>query len=237
MSREDRTTSDHPSPDYCLVVLVVARMDRRPAGQRGGQLQGLRQVVVSLGVRSPDPPSWFSCGGGGRADRGWGARRACPKPMWPVKTWPAGLRSEAMALSTVEREQFLAEPHIGALSVLERPDRAPLTIPIWYQYTPGGDLWVLTTPEARKTQAIHAATRFSLMVQRTRPTARYVSVEGPVVRTATGSEALSREMAARYLPPAKVDDYLEYERTHLGEHIAIYMRPEHWLSSDLGPAW
>ena len=36
------------------------------------------------------------------------------------------------------------------------------------------------------------------MVQRTEPTIRYVSVEGPVIRTAAGSSARSREMAARY---------------------------------------
>jgi len=59
-----------------------------------------------------------------------------------------------MALSREEREQFLAEPHIGALSVVERPDRAPLTVPIWYQYEPGGDLWIATEPGARKMQAI-----------------------------------------------------------------------------------
>jgi Pyridoxamine 5'-phosphate oxidase len=142
-----------------------------------------------------------------------------------------------MALSIEEREQFLAEPHIGALSVVERPDRAPLTVPIWYQYSPGGELWVLTEPGARKTRAIDAAGRFSLMVQRTAPTIRYVSVDGPVIRTAPSSEERSWEMAARYLPPDKVADYLEYERTQLGEHIAIYLRPEHWLSADLGPAW
>ena len=141
-----------------------------------------------------------------------------------------------MALSREEREQFLAEPHIGALSVVERPGRAPLTVPIWYQYRPGGDLWVLTAPDARKTRAIEAAGRFSLMVQRTEPTIRYVSVEGPVIGTGAVSDERSREMAARYVPPDKVDDYLEYERTQLGEHIAIYMRPEHWLSADLGPA-
>lgn len=141
-----------------------------------------------------------------------------------------------MALSVEERERFLAEPHIGALSVVERPDRAPLTVPIWYQYTPGGELWVLTAPDARKTRAIEAAGRFSLMAQRTEPTIRYVSVAGPVVRTAAGSDERSREMAVRYLPPDKVADFLEYERTQLGEHIAIYMRPEHWLSADLGPA-
>jgi hypothetical protein len=142
-----------------------------------------------------------------------------------------------MALSIEEREQFLAEPHIGALSVVERADRAPLTVPIWYQYSPGGELWVLTAPGARKTRAIEAVGRFSLMVQRTEPTVRYVSVEGPVIRTGAGSEERSREMAARYIPPDKVTDFLEYERAELGEHIAVYMRPEHWLSADLGPAW
>jgi nitroimidazol reductase NimA-like FMN-containing flavoprotein (pyridoxamine 5'-phosphate oxidase superfamily) len=142
-----------------------------------------------------------------------------------------------MALSIEEREQFLAEPHIGALSVVERSDRAPLTVPIWYQYTPGGELWVLTAPDARKTRAIDAAGRFSLMVQRTEPTIRYVSVDGPVVRTAAGSAERSREMAERYLPAHKVAEFLEYERTRLGEHIAVYMRPEFWLSADLGPAW
>jgi hypothetical protein len=142
-----------------------------------------------------------------------------------------------MALSVEEREQFLAEPHIGALSVVERPDRAPLTVPIWYKYSPGGELWLLTERGSRKARAIDAAGRFSLMVQRTEPTVRYVSVEGSVIRIAAASIDRSREMAARYLPPDKVADFLEYERTQLGEHSAIYMRPEHWLSADLGPAW
>ena len=44
-----------------------------------------------------------------------------------------------MALSKEEREQFLAEPHIGALSVSAGDKRGPLTVPIWYQYSPGGE--------------------------------------------------------------------------------------------------
>ncbi|WP_245667650.1 pyridoxamine 5'-phosphate oxidase family protein [Actinomadura macra] len=133
-----------------------------------------------------------------------------------------------------DREGFLSEPHIGALSVVETPDRAPLTVPIWYQYAPGGELWVRTGPDSRKARAINGAGRFSLMVQRTEPTIRYVSVEGPVIRTAPDSHERSWEMAARYLPPDKVAEYVEYDRTHLGEHFLIYMRPEHWLSADLG---
>lgn len=142
-----------------------------------------------------------------------------------------------MAIPRAEREQFLAQPHIGALSVVESPGRAPLTLPIWYQYSPGGELWILTSPDARKTAAISSAGRFAMMVQQSSPTIRYVSVEGPVTRTAPPSDELSREMAERYVPPDRVEEYLELERTQLGAHMAVYMRPEHWLSADLGPAW
>ena len=139
-----------------------------------------------------------------------------------------------MALSMSEREQFLAEPLVAALSVVERPDRAPLTIPIWYQYEPGGELWVRTGPDSRKARAIRAAGRFSLMVQRTGPTVRYVSVEGPVTRTVADTRERAWEMAARYLPQDAVADFVEYERTYLGEHVVICMQPQHWLSADLG---
>jgi hypothetical protein len=139
-----------------------------------------------------------------------------------------------MVLSKEEREEFLAQPHIGALSVVERSGRAPLTVPIWYQYTPGGELWVRSAPGARKTRAIEAAGRFTMMVQRTEPTTRYVSVEGPLTRTGPDDPAQARELAERYLPPEAVAGFLEYEREQLGEHITLYMRPEHWLSADLG---
>jgi nitroimidazol reductase NimA-like FMN-containing flavoprotein (pyridoxamine 5'-phosphate oxidase superfamily) len=139
-----------------------------------------------------------------------------------------------MALSAEEREQFLAEPHVGALSVVERPDRAPLTVPLWYQYTPGGELWVRTPPGSRKARAIAAAGRFTLLVDRTEPTVRYVSVEGPVTRTEPDSPERAHEMAARYLPEDKVAGFLEFERTQIGEHVVLFLRPEHWLSSDMG---
>ncbi|GAB3158005.1 pyridoxamine 5'-phosphate oxidase family protein [Amycolatopsis stemonae] len=141
-----------------------------------------------------------------------------------------------MALSAEEREKFLAEPHVGALSVVERPDRAPLTVPLWYQYTPGGELWLRTLPGSRKMRAIDATGRFTLMAQRVEPTVRYVTVEGPVTRTEPDTPELAHELAARYLPAEKVAEYLEFERTQIGEHIAVFMRPEHWLSLDMGPS-
>lgn len=61
---------------------------------------------------------------------------------------------EVMPLSVSEREQFLSEPHIAALSVSAGENRGPLTVPIWYQYAPGGDLWVLTGAGSEKARLI-----------------------------------------------------------------------------------
>jgi hypothetical protein len=138
-------------------------------------------------------------------------------------------------LSVRDRESFLAEPHIAALSVSAGQDRGPFTVPIWYQYAPGGEAWVLTEARSRKVQLIQTAGRFTLMVERILPTTRYVSVEGPVTRTVPGTDALLQEIAARYLPPDEARDYFEWAKAELGEHVAIYLRPERWLTADLGP--
>ncbi|MFR9732029.1 pyridoxamine 5'-phosphate oxidase family protein [Saccharopolyspora sp. MS10] len=139
-----------------------------------------------------------------------------------------------MALSERDREQFLAEPHTGSLAVADAAGRAPLVVPIWYHYAPGEELWINTGARSRKADAIRAAGRFALLAQRTAPTVRYVSVEGPVIGIEPGAPEHSRLMAARYLPAARVDEFVEYERTQLGEHVIIRMRPERWLSADLG---
>ncbi|CAM5467313.1 Pyridoxamine 5'-phosphate oxidase family protein OS=Streptomyces rochei OX=1928 GN=G3I25_29050 PE=4 SV=1 [Streptomyces rochei] len=139
-----------------------------------------------------------------------------------------------MALSREEREKFLAEPHIAALAVDAGEGRAPLTVPIWYQYEPGGDVWIMTGLDSRKNRLIQAAGRFTLMVDRLEPTIRYVSVEGPVVETVAATEEYLREISARYLPPEKVDGYVAYASADHGEQVIVRMRPERWVSSDLG---
>ncbi|MGC9544065.1 pyridoxamine 5'-phosphate oxidase family protein [Streptomyces sp. UG1] len=139
-----------------------------------------------------------------------------------------------MALTREEREQFLAEPHIAALAVDAGAGRAPLSVPIWYQYEPGGDVWITTGRDSRKNELISAAGRFSLLVDRTEPTVRYVSVEGPVVETTPLTVEQLREMSARYLPAEVVDSYVEFAQKNHGESVVIRMRPERWVSSDLG---
>ncbi|OZM82747.1 pyridoxamine 5'-phosphate oxidase family protein [Pseudonocardia sp. MH-G8] len=138
-----------------------------------------------------------------------------------------------MPLSKHDREQFLAEPHVAALSVAAGPERGPLTVPIWYQYSPGGELWFHTPVGSRKARLIDAAGRVSLMVDVADERICYVSVEGPVVRTEPGTDEVVREMSARYLPAERVASYVEFALAEHGEQVVYVVRPERWLSADL----
>jgi hypothetical protein len=140
----------------------------------------------------------------------------------------------SMALSKDEREQFLAEPHVAALSVSAGDKRGPLTVPIWYQYTPGGEPWLITGAGSRKHRLIEAQGEFTLMVDRVEPTVRYVTVDGTVSRIEPGTDEQLVELTKRYLAPDKVDAYLEVARRVHGESVAVFMKAEHWLSADLG---
>jgi nitroimidazol reductase NimA-like FMN-containing flavoprotein (pyridoxamine 5'-phosphate oxidase superfamily) len=139
-----------------------------------------------------------------------------------------------MALSIHDREQFLAQPHIAALSVAAGADRGPLSVPIWYQYTTGAEPWILAERTSRKVRLIEAAGHFTLMVEQVTLRIRYVSVSGRVARSVPGTDEMTLEMAERYLPPDRAQAYLEYA-AGFDEQIAIYLRPEYWLSADLGP--
>jgi Pyridoxamine 5'-phosphate oxidase len=139
-----------------------------------------------------------------------------------------------MALSKSEREQFLSQPHIGALSVNAGDKRGPLTVPIWYQYTPGGEPWLITGAGSRKHRLIEATGFFSLMAESFQPRVRYVAVDGPVSRIEPGTDEQLVEMTKRYLPAEAVEPYLEMARREHGQSVAIHLTPQHWLSADLG---
>ncbi|MFE0104856.1 pyridoxamine 5'-phosphate oxidase family protein [Streptomyces sp. NPDC059009] len=139
-----------------------------------------------------------------------------------------------MPLTQSERESFLTEPHIGALSIARSDaDRAPLNVPVWYMYEPGGDLWLVTAADSAKAKALRAAGRASLMAQRTEPTVRYVTVEGPVEIEPSTPEQL-RAVAEHYLGPEGAAKYLEFAEAELGDEVIVRMRPEKWLSADMG---
>lgn len=143
-----------------------------------------------------------------------------------------------MPLSVEERTAFLAESHPAGIAVAHSAsDRAPLNVPVWYWPDPNGDLLVFTGSASLKARLVNAAGRFTLLVQRTEPTYRYVSAEGPVVSATPTTPEEATALASRYLAPEKVAGYVKSTGA-TGDPssglVTFRMRPEHWYSADIG---
>ncbi|MCW2869368.1 MAG: pyridoxamine 5-phosphate oxidase [Streptomyces oryziradicis] len=137
-------------------------------------------------------------------------------------------------MSAEDREGFLADLHIGVLGVHDpRGESAPLLVPVWYGYRPGGEVLVQTSRESTKARFLRGAGRFSLCVQKESAPYQYVSVEGPVVAVDDPLPPTEREaLAHRYLDPETASGYLKANDHQLTEDILFHMRPQRWRTAD-----
>jgi nitroimidazol reductase NimA-like FMN-containing flavoprotein (pyridoxamine 5'-phosphate oxidase superfamily) len=138
----------------------------------------------------------------------------------------------SLAMTAEEREAYLADLHVGVLSVAGEAGRAPLTVPIWYRFEPGGLLSFVTGGGSRKTAALREAGRCSMCVQDEAPPYKYVTVEGPVVAIEPVDEAEIRLIARRYLGDEAGDAWVASTASARRSEVTIRVRPERWLSAD-----
>ena len=133
------------------------------------------------------------------------------------------------AMSQAEKEAFLADLHVGVVGIND-PDRGPLTVPIWYDYEPGGQLWMITGEASMKGKLLRVGARISLAAQTEAAPYQYVSVEGPVTALDPGDLDTLQAMAIRYLGDEMGKAYAEASPLE-GQWI-VRMRPERWLAVD-----
>lgn len=138
----------------------------------------------------------------------------------------------SLAMTEQERMAFLRGLHVGVV-VVERPDRAPLALPIWYDVTEAGEPFLQTSPDSLKARLIEEAGRFALSVQDEAPPYKYVTVEGSVasVRPAT-MEGDLRPMARRYFGIEGGDAWLASVGDSETDNVVITMHPERWHTAD-----
>jgi len=137
----------------------------------------------------------------------------------------------SLTMTKEEREAFLADVHVGVISVAE-DGHGPLTVPGWYSYEPGGEVRIITARRSRKGKLLECAGRFSLCAQTETPPYKYVSVEGPIVTIEVADlERDRRPLARRYLGAELGDRYIESTRDVVG-NVLVRMRPERWLTVD-----
>jgi len=139
----------------------------------------------------------------------------------------------SLAMTAQEREAFLAGVHVAIVSVADDAGRAPLAVPIWYDYRPGGQISLITARNSRKTALIRTAGRVTVAVQTGEMPYRYASAEGPVTAIEESVTVRQRwEMARRYLGPEGADQYIESTADATAGMVHILVRPEHWLTRD-----
>jgi PPOX class probable F420-dependent enzyme len=137
-------------------------------------------------------------------------------------------------MTRAEAETFLAEVRIGVLSINE-PGRGALTVPLWYDYEIGGELFFVTEGDSRKAKLLAEGQRVSLCVQDEATPYRYVSVEGPVQSISpANTEEHFRPLAHRYLGVEGGDRYIEMDTDDAedSQSIVVRVQPERWLSAD-----
>lgn len=133
---------------------------------------------------------------------------------------------------TVEqRQNFLADKHVGVLSVSADQGRPPASVPIWYDYTADGLIRINTGAASRKARLIEQAGAVSLVVQREEPPYQYVIVEGTVVDTTSPTPLEVREaIAIRYLGEEGGRAFVEGMRDMAT--ILFTVRPDRWITAD-----
>lgn len=131
-----------------------------------------------------------------------------------------------------EKQQFMADLHVGVLG-LNRADLGPLTVPIWYDYEPGGELWFITGQQSAKGRLLDVGTRITMCAQTEDPPYKYVSVEGPIVAIEPQNDEIL-PMAKRYLGEERGAAYAA-QSSEEGS-VVVRVEPENWLAVDYSKA-
>jgi uncharacterized protein len=135
-----------------------------------------------------------------------------------------------LSMTTRERDEFLAGVHIGVLAV-ERADGPPLVTPVWYRYSPGGDVEFNTDRSSEKASLLASSGRAALCAQREALPYAYVTVEGPVeISEATGQ--IRADIAVRYLGEEMGKSYVDSEADV--DAVLVRLHPVRWRTTDYG---
>lgn len=139
--------------------------------------------------------------------------------------------ADMTAFSETERERFLEAKHVAVLSVAATDGRPPASVPIWYDYTPRGDIRISTGAGSRKAKLIERAGAVTVVVQREEPPYQYVAVEGTVVDTTEPAPRDVREqIAIRYLGEEGGRAFVEGMKDQ--NSVLFTIRPDRWITAD-----
>ncbi|TRW79095.1 pyridoxamine 5-phosphate oxidase [Mycolicibacterium sp. 018/SC-01/001] len=132
--------------------------------------------------------------------------------------------------SEEERQAFLADLHVGVLSVAASDGRPPASVPIWYDYV-DGLIRFNTGASSRKARLIREAGAVTLVAQREEPPYQYVTVEGTVVDTLDPAPRdIAETIAIRYLGEEGGKAFVASMED--SPSLVFLVRPDRWITAD-----
>jgi nitroimidazol reductase NimA-like FMN-containing flavoprotein (pyridoxamine 5'-phosphate oxidase superfamily) len=135
-----------------------------------------------------------------------------------------------------EREEFLAEVHVGVLSVAGAEGRPPTSVPTFYAYQPGGEITMFTGTQRRapkRIDLIKEAGVVTFVVQREEMPPAYVTVEAELTEVSRPTPDQMLTIARRYMPEEHAQGYVQTELGDPENIVTLFtFRPTRWFSSD-----
>ncbi|GAA1536118.1 pyridoxamine 5'-phosphate oxidase [Kribbella lupini] len=139
-------------------------------------------------------------------------------------------------MSKQQREQFLAGPHVGVVSVNGADGEPPTSVPTFYAYEPGGLITMFTGTQRRvpkRIERIKAAGAITLVAQREEQPLAYVTVEAELVEIGRPTAEQLVTIARRYMPEEHATGFAAGELGDPESTIVLFtFRPTRWFSSD-----
>ncbi|TWD81049.1 hypothetical protein FB561_2152 [Kribbella amoyensis] len=139
-------------------------------------------------------------------------------------------------MSKQAREDFLADAHVGVLSVGGDPGEAPTSVPTFYAYEPGGELTMFTGTQRRaprRIDRIRKAGVVTFVAQREEMPPAYVTVEAELVSVAPPTVDQMLTIVRRYMPEEHAQGFVHGELDDPENTVLLLtFRPTRWLTSD-----
>jgi len=139
----------------------------------------------------------------------------------------------SIVMSPQEIEDFLSAGHTARIATV-KPDNSPHVTPVWYLWE-NNQLLMAIPKDSVKARNIRQNNKVAVTIDTDKAPIKAVIIEGTAKiaeLTDDIERKIDRRMAAKYVKPEYLDEYIEWFSAQGIEYIYIRIRPEKIISWD-----
>ena len=145
----------------------------------------------------------------------------------------AGEKNMSIAMSREEIEDFLSQGNMARIATV-KPDNTPHVTPVWYLWE-NNQLQLTIQKDSVKARNIQQNNKVAVTIDTDKAPIKGVIIEGTAkIEELTNKmrRKIDRRIAARYVKPEYLEEYIEWDSAQGLEYIYIRVRPEKIISWD-----